>query len=182
MLKNIKILDKNALRRLVRQLKAQLSDEQKQVCANYVFEQLEQKSYFIDAQNIIVYWSLDDELPTRQFIEEWYQRKNIYLPVVQGDDLVFRQYSGAEAMRQGAFGILEPCGDALSDLSIIDLGIVPGIAFDLQNNRMGRGRGFYDRFLPRLHATKVGVAFECQLFPKIPANQHDVLMNEVIVG
>ena len=60
--------------------------------------------------------------------------------------------------------------------------IVPGVAFDLRNNRMGRGRGFYDRFLPQTQAVKVGVAFECQQFAEIPANQNDIPMDEVIVG
>lgn len=182
MLKNIKILDKDSLRRLVRQLKSQLSAERKQACANSVFAELEQKRYFVDAQNIIAYWSLNDELPTGQFIEKWYQQKNVYLPVVQGDELLFRRYSGADKMLKGAFGIPEPCGDALADLSIIDLVIVPGVAFDLRNNRMGRGRGFYDRFLPQTQAVKVGVAFECQQFAEIPANQNDIPMDEVVVG
>ena len=182
MLKNIKILDKDSLRRLVRQLKAQLSAERKQACADKVFAELEQKRYFIDAQNIIAYWSMPDELPTHNFVEKWYRQKNVYLPVVQGDTLVFRRYGGMDKMLKGAFGILEPCGDVLADLSIIDLVIVPGVAFDSQNNRMGRGRGFYDRFLPQTQAAKIGVAFECQRFVEIPVNQNDVPMDEVIVS
>ncbi|MBR5958252.1 MAG: 5-formyltetrahydrofolate cyclo-ligase [Salinivirgaceae bacterium] len=182
MLKNIKILDKDSLRRLVRQLKAQLSAERKQACADKVFAELEKKKCFADAQNIIAYWSMPDELPTHTFVEKWYRQKNIYLPVVQGDTLVFRRYGGMDKMLRGAFGILEPCGDELADLSIIDLVIVPGVAFDSRNNRMGRGRGFYDRFLPQTQAVKVGVAFECQQFTEILVNQNDAPMDEVIVS
>ena len=102
--------------------------------------------------------------------------------MVVGDDLIFREYTGIDNMRKGAFGILEPTGPELGDIASIGLIIVPGVAFDLQNNRMGRGRGFYDRLLANSKAFKIGAAYNCQLFSQIPTEQTDIPMDLVVVG
>ena len=145
-----------------------------------MFAQVEQLQHFSDAQTIVAYWALDDEVQTQRFVEKWYSKKQIFLPVVVGDDLIFRQYTGRENMRKGAFGILEPTGAALADTSSIDLVIVPGVAFDTQNNRMGRGRGFYDRALQQSGAFKIGMAFNCQIFRQIPTIETDIPMDLVV--
>jgi len=180
MIQNADILDKQSLRRLVTQLKRQLSDFQKQQEADSVFAKLECEQFFADAENIAVYWSLDDELPTQRFIEKWYKQKKLYLPVVVGDTLIFRRYSGSDGLKKGAFGIPEPIDDKLADTQMLDMIVVPGVAFDLQNNRMGRGRGFYDRLLPQVKAKRVGVAFKSQIFRQIPVCDSDVPMDIVL--
>lgn len=176
------ILDKNALRRLVRQLKAQMPECEKKSQADAILSKLEQNAHFKNARNIALYWSLNDEVDTHQFIEKWHRQKNIYLPAVIGNDLAFRQYTGIDNMQAGVFSILEPTGNKLNNIADIDLVIVPGMAFDTHNNRMGRGRGFYDRILSTTKAYKIGIAFECQLFRQIPANSNDIAMDEVISG
>lgn len=177
---NIEILDKNSLRRLVKQLKSNLTDVQKRMAADDVFAKVEQLPQFVEAKNVAAYWSLPDELPTHDFVEKWCKQKNLYLPVVVGDNLVFRKYASNADMQPGAFGIAEPCGDDLPDLQNIDVVIVPGVAFDAVKSRMGRGRGFYDRFLSQTNAYKIGVAFGCQLFDKIPTSDADIPVDEVI--
>ena len=178
----ITILDKPSLRRMVSQLKAQMSPDEKARRSDSVFAQVEQLQQFNDAQTIVAYWSLDDEVQTQRFVEKWYRKKRIFLPIVVGDELIFKQFTGMTNMRKGAFGILEPTGAALTDTSSIDLVIVPGVAFDAQNNRMGRGRGFYDRALQQSGAFKIGVAFNCQIFKQIPAIETDIPMDLVVHG
>lgn len=178
----ITILDKPSLRRMVSQLKAQMSPDEKARQSDRVFAQVEQLQQFADAQTIVAYWSLDDEVQTQRFVEKWYCQKRIFLPVVVGDDLIFKQFTGLTDMREGAFGILEPTGAALTDTTAINLVIVPGVAFDTQNNRMGRGRGFYDRALQQLSAFKIGVAFNCQIFKQIPTIETDIPMDLVVHG
>ena len=63
----------------------------------------------------------------------------------------------------------------------IDLVIVPGVAFDKNKNRLGRGKGYYDRFLEKIDAPKIGVGFDCQLIEKLPVEKFDVRMNKVVV-
>lgn len=174
------ILDKQSLRRLVRQLKSQMTSDKKQMQSDNVFAQIEQSDYFAKAETIAAYWSFDNEVDTHRFIERWADRKDIYLPVVNGDDLLFRKFTGTRDMREGAFGIMEPTGEQLDDLSKINLVIVPGMAFDKRNNRMGRGRGFYDRILSATNAMKVGVAYKCQIFEQIPTCNNDIQMDKII--
>ncbi len=80
------------------------------------------------------------------------------------------------------FGIEEPTGAEFTDLDKVDLIIVPGVAFDRQRNRMGRGRGFYDRLLKSTpNAYKVGVGFNFQLVDNVPVEPFDVPMDNVII-
>lgn len=176
----ITILDKPSLRRMVSQLKKLMTDSEKQRQADAVFTQIEQLQQFADAEDVAVYWSLNDEIDTHRFIEKWFKQKRIWLPVVVGDDLIFRQFEGTDKMSAGAFGILEPMGQQLDNVSQISLIIVPGVAFDLQNNRMGRGRGFYDRLLANSKAFKIGTAYSCQIFSQIPTKETDIPMDLVV--
>ena len=178
----ITILDKPSLRRMVSQLKKLMTDSEKQRQADAVFTRIEQLLQFTDAEDVAVYWSLNDEIDTSRFIEKWYNKKRIWLPVVVGDDLIFKQFEGISKMTAGAFGILEPTGQQLDNVSQINLIIVPGVAFDLHNNRMGRGRGFYDRLLANSKAFKIGTAYSCQIFNQIPIEETDIPMNLVVGG
>lgn len=125
---------------------------------------------------------MEDEVQTHDFVNRWYKEKTLLLPCVDGNDLRLRQYTGPECMKEGEqFGIGEPTGPEYTTLDNVQMIIVPGVAFDRSGNRMGRGRGFYDRLLkstPR--AYKVGVAFNFQMVDHVPIEDFDVPMNAVI--
>ena len=144
--------------------------------------QVEQLAQFQRANIVLLYWSMDDEVYTHKFVNRWYKEKTILLPCVDGDDLRLRQYTGPECLQSGPqFGIDEPTGPEFTDLNKVEMIVVPGVAFDIHNNRMGRGRGFYDRLLKSTpNAFKVGVAFNFQLFDKIPVESFDVPMDKVV--
>ena len=81
----------------------------------------------------------------------------------------------------GKFGVLEPPPKALQiPASEIDLVVVPGLAFDKKCYRLGRGRGFYDRWLPALSGLKLGLGFDHQLIDRVPRETHDVQLDNVI--
>lgn len=171
-------IDKSALRKQMKINKAALTPEEKVAESLSVRQHIEALPLFATATHILLYHSLPDELPTHEVIERWHTMgKTIYLPVVVGDDLVVRQYT-PEAMQQGEFNIWEPTGKEI-DTDIIELIIVPGVAFDRHGNRLGRGKGYYDRLLSRTHATCIGVCYKCQLAPEIPAEAHDRTMHYV---
>ncbi len=173
------IPDKKSLRALMRQYKAALTPEEKQLESNAVWPYIEPMECFTRAQHILLYHSLPDELPTHHIIDKWAEMgKTIYLPVVVGDDLVIRRYS-KEAMQQGEFNIMEPTGNDV-DSDILELIIVPGVAFDAHGNRLGRGKGYYDRLLSRTTATCIGVCHNCQLVDTIPAEPHDRVMHYIV--
>lgn len=144
--------------------------------------QVELLPQFIAADTVLLYWSMEDEVQTHQFVERWYRQKTLLLPCVDGDDLRLRQYTGPQCLKAGEqFGIGEPTGPEYTDLDHVQLIVVPGVAFDRMGNRMGRGRGFYDRLLKSTpNAYKVGVAFDFQILDTIPTESFDVPMNKVV--
>lgn len=175
-------MDKTTLRREIRAAKKAVPFLEKMQRSQAIMHQVEQLPRFIQAQTILLYWSMDDEVQTHDFVEKWYKQKNILLPCVDGDDLRLRAYTGADHMTAGEqFGIGEPTGAEFTDYAKIDIIIVPGVAFDRQGNRMGRGRGFYDRLLQRTpDAYKIGVAFDFQMRNTIPTEPHDIPMDKVV--
>ena len=175
-------MEKSEVRKKIRELKRAVPLEEKLRRSEGIMRQVETLPAFQQARTVLLYWSMADEVQTHAFVEKWYKDKVLLLPCVDGDDLRLRQYTGSECMVAGEqFGIGEPTGPEFTDLDSVELIMVPGVAFDRQRNRMGRGRGFYDRLLkstPR--ALKVGVAFDFQLLDEIPVEAFDVKMDAVI--
>ena len=93
-----------------------------------------------------------------------------------------RRYTGPADLALGAYNIMEPTGELFVDYASIDLAVIPGVAFDREGNRMGRGKGYYDRLLPKLRSTyKIGICLPFQLVERVPTDEHDVKMDEVII-
>jgi len=166
----------------MRALKRAVPMEEKLRRSETVMAQVEQLEVFQRARTVLMYWSMDDEVQTHRFVERWYRDKVVLLPCVDGDDLRLRQYTGPECLVAGEqFGIGEPTGPEWTALDEVELIVVPGVAFDRTGNRMGRGRGFYDRLLKSTpNAVKIGVAYEFQMLEEIPVEPHDVKMDIVI--
>lgn len=175
-------MDKKELRRQIRAAKALVTFDEKLERSQTVMKQVERLPQFAEADTILLYWSMDDEVQTHDFVNNWYTEKTVLLPCVDGDDLKLRQYTGAECLRAGEqFGISEPVGPEFTELDRVQMIVVPGVAFDRQCNRMGRGRGFYDRLLKSTpNAFKVGVAFDFQLVDEVPVETFDVKMDCVV--
>lgn len=156
-----------------------LLDIEKQQAADEVFANLEKSAAFILATHILMYHSLPDELPTRAFLKKWSGRKNFYLPRVNGVNLDILPYDETR-LELGSFHIEEPTGNNTIDPSEMELIVVPAVAYDRKGNRLGRGKGFYDRLLATTKAPKIGIAYEFQVVDEIPAEPHDIPMDMVI--
>ncbi len=172
-------MKKDEIRRHVRNHKSLLSDDDRRRAAEAVFRRLEKLTQFMLADNILVYHSLPDELSTLEFIDRWHDRKHFFLPRVNGLDLDILPYERTR-LHLGAFRIEEPTGDETTDIGDIDLIIVPAVAFDSQGNRVGRGKGYYDRLLARAKSVTIGVGYDFQLFDDIEAESHDIPLDIVI--
>lgn len=173
---------KNALRQHMARLKA-LHQDTAAIDSEKAMAALETHPAFQVAKTVLLYYSLPDEVNTHGLIERWYRRKRLLLPVVKGTELELRLYRGSNHMATGAFGIAEPEGTPFTDYAAITLAVVPGMAFDVQGNRLGRGKGFYDRLLPQLmQARKIGICFPYQLTDNIPADPSDFRMDDIITG
>lgn len=156
-----------------------LLESEKLDAAEKAFELLEQTAAFMLADKILMYHSLPDELPTHRFLKKWNTRKKFYLPRVNGVNLEILPYSETR-LELGAFHIEEPTGNDTVDMNEIELVVVPAVAYDKKGNRLGRGKGFYDRLLSESKATKIGIGFEFQIVDDVPAEPHDVPMDIVI--
>lgn len=135
---------------------------------------------FQQATTVLLYHSLPDELSTVLCLEQFHGSKKILLPVIKGENIELCVYGGKESLCIGAYSILEPTGHSFTEYDRIDLCFIPGVAFDKEGNRLGRGKGYYDRLLPRIRAPKVGLCYECQFTECLPSEPHDVRMDYVI--
>ncbi len=116
-----------------------------------------------------------------QVLDPWPPDRKIALPRVAGDQLILHWVTGPDDLVKGHFGILEPSSSApVADPNGLDLILVPGIAFDREGGRLGRGRGYYDRLLAGASAFKVGVCFDSQIVPEVPREPHDIRMDAVV--
>lgn len=172
---------KKELRIKIRALKNQYTLSEKKSFSKTIFDKIEKREDFQNAKTIVIYWSMNDEVHTHDFIQKWYKHKRIILPTVKGENLVLIEFTGMLNMSEGiAFKILEPKGDEFIDFNEIDILFVPGIAFDKQNNRMGRGKAYYDKTLKKINAMKIGLCFDFQLVESVPVAEHDIKMDLVI--
>ena len=179
MQKNKKIL----LRQEVKRLKALMTDKKLLHKSAQVWERIETNPRFLQATSVLLYWSMPGEVHTHDFIRHWQNKKTIILPVVDGDRLRLALFEGEQLLRRNAtLNFYEPQGIDYPSPSMIELAIVPGVAFDRSYHRLGRGRGYYDRLLPQLRTYNIGVCFDFQLFDTIPYDENDVLMDEVVSG
>ena len=171
-------MNKQEIRKEIKRVKLNISKEGKEAAAIEVMNKIEALPQFIGAKNILLYNALPDELPTECMLNKWDKEKNLFLPVVDGENLIIKRYD-KEFVRVGAFGIIEPLGDNV-DSKIIDFIIVPGVAFDKNLNRLGRGKGYYDRLLSESNAFFAGVGYHIQVLDNIPVEEHDIKMNCII--
>ena len=174
---------KRELRTLMRQKKGQFTQQQLCELSLPIVDRI--KPMLAGVKTIVAYYSLPDEVDTHGFID-WLiaEGKTVYLPKVISDEyMVLCRYTGAESLCEGVFGIMEPVGEELLADEAIDVVLVPGMAFDGEGNRLGRGKGYYDRFLKLLtnpHPKLIGVCFDFQKVDMVPTEPTDVKVDVVV--
>lgn len=172
-------MDKCEIREYIKKLKKRLSDTDKVAASECVFSLIENSGIMSGKKNVMMYYSLPDELPTHKIIEQWSVKSRIFLPRVNGSMLDIVEYD-ASKMEKGAYGIQEPKSGNTYGKDEIDVIVVPAVAFDLAGNRVGRGKGFYDRILNDYKGVKVGVGYDFQLLEHIDSEPHDIKMDYIV--
>lgn len=131
------------------------------------------QEFITDKKVVMLYNAIDGEVDVSKIIN---MKDKIFLfPRVEGENIV--PVLGKN-FKIGAYGINEPIGDKYSDK--IDAVIVPMCAYDKNLNRIGSGKGYYDRFLANQNCLKIGVAFSCQFSENIIVKENDVPMDIII--
>ena len=172
-------MQKLELRKLVRQRFANYSQEQLATMSRLTISILEQHPLFLKAQKVLLFHSLPDEVDTHHLIQHYRTEKTIYLPTVVEDRLELHEVND-KGLLKGKFGILESSGPTLTDYSQLDLAVIPGVAFNQEGHRLGRGRGYYDRLLPLLPCPCIGICYPFQIAQQIPIEAHDIPVQEVV--
>lgn len=149
-------------------------------------EELDKKIYnnlieskLLKGQNICIYNSLKQEVDTKNIID--YCLSNgykVFLPVSKEEEMVLVQIDKSTVYKQGKFGILEPMGRECQEN--IDLCIIPLLGYDLKKHRLGKGKGYYDRFLKDNNCTKIALAYSCQELDLVESMPHDILMDYIV--
>lgn len=171
---------KKELRAILLQKRRILTKETVKQCSDEVVEQIVCNEAYQKAKTVMLYYPVDNEIDVLR-LAELNPEKCFLLPVTHRMSIEVRHYIGRDNLKKGKFGIPEPQTEKYEGK--IDVVIVPGVGFDRMGVRLGRGGGYYDRFLSNLrHAKKLGVGYRFQLVAKIPHNFYDKKMSEVIIS
>lgn len=172
--------DKRDIRKSVRSEIAKLSAAEKEQLSAQIFSKIANLEQIKNAAVVALFLSLPDEPLTSAFIEQISREKRVVIPRIEGDEMNF--YEISEGVAVGAYNIMEPLATIPIEPCEIDAMIVPGVAFTREGARLGRGKGFYDKYLSRsgFRAYTIGVCYPCQIVESLPTEPHDKIMNEVI--
>ena len=181
--------DKGSLRIHYLKLLKEQNKEERSRKSRLIAEQLWKLPAIQKARGILFYASMPGEVETLAMIEKaFFYGKRVALPIVEQNQrkLIPTLISSMEDVHKKKHGISEPHFDPDKTIAVkdIDAVIVPGVAFDKQYNRLGRGAGYYDRFLSTLpkHVATVGLAFDFQLTESLPVEAHDMRLHQIIAG
>jgi 5-formyltetrahydrofolate cyclo-ligase len=176
---------KAALRKEVKARMTNLSAEERAKGSLAARKRLAEASAWIQARSVLFYAPLRDEVDLWPLLREALQAgKEVALPryvAARNQYEACRILNVDHDLEIGRFGIREPkedCGRIV--INRLDLIMVPGVAFDLQGRRLGRGKGFYDQLLAASRGRSCGVAFDDQLVREIPIEPHDILVNCIL--
>lgn len=171
---------KQELRQLIRRQKKLHAGDDSAITIN----KLKKHPNLSCARIILLYCALPDEVQTQRLMDELVrQGKTVLLPkVINNTDMELRRYTSTKDLSLGAYGIMEPTGEHFTDYASIDVAVIPGMAFDNKGHRLGRGKGYYDRFLSQLTSKtyKIGLCFPWQQVDYVPTDANDIAMDDVI--
>ena len=172
--------EKKRLRELLAQKRRLLSKDDVAEQSGAIVAAVEQMSCFQAAKTVLIYYPTYNEVDLLPLIKRYKKEKTFLFPVVHRKAMTACPYEGNDKMHRGKFNIPEPTTEPF--VGKIDLILVPGIAFDRKGNRLGRGGGYYDRFIADLDGKTLlaGVGYDFQLVDKVPANRRDKRLDFVI--
>lgn len=187
---------KKELRKEAKSYRKSLSENDRLDKSNAIINNLKALKEFQKAEVILMYASLPDEVETLSLIREFTEegKRQVYCPVTRGDEMEFYRISSVDDLKEGNFHVLEPetlkekLLEVQNDVHYCML--MPGLMFDKRGNRLGYGKGYYDKYLARVpkdvNLTTIALSYGAMVKDAIPAEETDwradyvVTENEVI--
>ena len=173
---------KQALRTATLAARRQLSTDERAAASARAVERLLALPELRSPRTVLLFAAARDELDVGGAVGPLHGRgARTLFPRVRGRELELVAAADLRTLELGYRGIREPVGPTI-DPEVVDVAVVPGVAFDPHGGRLGHGGGHYDRLLARLPRTTVviGVGFACQVVPSVPRDEHDLPVDLVV--
>lgn len=194
------MMHKNQIRQEFLRKRNQLTAVKVHHLSQKICDHLIRMEIFQQAETVCFYYPLENEANLLTAAEEALRMgKQVAFPRTEGDQIRFYPVGNLSDFREGRFHVMEPIGTEPLDVGAFDLQkplliLVPGVVFDRSRNRMGYGKGFYDRYLADLTAMtrvrvsngngaqiiRIGIAYECQITEMIPTEVTDIPMDYIL--
>ncbi len=172
---------KDELRKVIRGYRRSMNSEDAAIKSIAILNKLFETEQYKKAECIYCYIDYNNEVKTKPLIRKALKDgKRVAAPRISGSTMEFYYISGYSDLKEGSFGIMEPYNCELAKETDA-LMIMPGVAFDRENHRIGFGRGYYDRYLERENTHyKIALAYHFQIFEQVPYEPHDICPDMVI--
>jgi len=176
---------KEELRGQLLKLRKSLSEQEFRDRSRKIVARLQSLPEFTNASTIHCYVSMNDrrEVDTHTLIRQMLQTdKEVVVPITQFEDGTLRhvKLDSFDDLRENKWGVLEPEDNQQVPLDELDVVIVPMVAGDMDCNRMGYGKGFYDRFLKDVACPKIGLLFEQNILDQLPVEEFDIALDNIV--
>lgn len=182
-------MNKNLIRELIKHKKSMLSLREVEDMSKPITKQLLLQDYYKNSNIIFTYVAFNQEVRTRELIVHALKEgKRVAVPKIINNQLEFIWINEISIYDKSSMGIDEPTEDMIVDVKELEeeayiLNIVPGLAFDQNKNRVGYGKGFYDRYFEKnnqIKFIKVAITFDFQIIDQIDSKEHDIKVDEII--
>lgn len=179
--------DKKELRKYLHEVRSNLSDEQVRAFSASIRENINRLAVFRQAETVHMYLSMvkRHEVDTIPIASELLKdNRTIVVPITQFTDHSLQHVllERLDNLVVNKWQVPEPPGPHNDSVSLneLDIVLVPMLGGDVHGNRLGYGKGYYDRFLKQVHCPKVGLLFDCCLVDEVPTEDHDVVLDYIV--
>ena len=173
-------IQKAALRKHLLEKRDATSAELREISSEKIHQNLKKISAYTNSQNIACYFPIGSEINTYDImLDILEQNKNLLLPRIVNDNLQFYIVSNLEKLEKGNFEIMEP-KDSCKKAEKIDCILVPTVGVSKLGDRLGYGRGYYDKFLSSTDAVKISLTYSKQIVKSIPNDSHDIKIDLIV--
>ena len=173
-------IQKAALRKHLLEKRDAISAEFRDISSNKIHQNLKQVDSFINSQNIACYFPIGSEIDTHNImLGVLEQDKKMLLPKITENNMEFYIVPDLEKLEKGRFDIMEP-KDSCKKAGNIDCILIPTIGISKSGDRLGYGRGYYDKFLSSTNAMKISLTYSKQIVKFVPSESHDIKIDLII--
>ncbi len=177
------MLSKNSLRKIYLSKRLELTASEVEAKSRQIAKRFFLFNDIVDKKNFLIYLPVNNEVDTKFIINKLTaQNKNLYCPYFSKTDNVyyFTKFTNWKDLEKGPFGIMQPKKYEGVDVQLIEVAIIPGLAFSKDGVRLGYGKGVFDKLLSSANVLRIGLAYNFQVIGRLPKEKQDIVMDIVV--